>query len=901
MKRIYLSILGILAALLALSAFVSCDKSPDVIIRKVTVMNGDKVLKEKSTIDGATFTLPSAPSEQSRTFAGWIVEGDLKNPGDEITVTEDITIEASWKDMFKVTVVDGEETVLDTSVTDGDNYTLPSALTEDGRTFEGWLVGKELKNPGDKITVTGDITIEASWNDRFSILVKNGQETVLDTSVTDGSTYTLPSALTEEGRTFEGWLVEKELKKPGDEIIVTENITINASWKNKFKVTVVNGDETVIDTSVTDGATYALPSALTEDGRTFKGWFVENELKNPGEEITVTEDITIEASWNDRFRVIVMNGEETVKDTLITDGTTYSLPSALNEEERTFEGWLVEEELKKPGDEITVTGNVTINASWKNKFKVTVVNGEETVLDTSVTDGATYALPSALTENGRTFEGWFVENELKNPGEEITVTEDITIEASWNDRFRVIVMNGEETVKDTLITDGTTYSLPSALNEEERTFQGWLVGKELKNPGDVITVTGNITINASWKNRFHVIVMNRDKTVKDTLVTDGDTYSLPSALSEEDKTFEGWLVRDTLKGPGEAVTVTGNLTITASWVEYCIVTFDTGGGSEVPSLRIRKGDTLNSTSIPVPTRSGYTFYCWKTESGTDFSFSTPITSDTVIKAEWLDDSKTATITLKDSNGNIIRKETAQIGSTYLFPTDLGYEIDSCTDQNMGIYKSAITITEKETILTVKKGKYKEYSIGDIGPGGGYIAYDAENPGTSGMDTTYSGESSTVEALGWRYIEIAPEDLSSKYVFGYLRSSDTGENIYVNANDDEHRKIGSGKTNTAELIKKMGDTAYVSETGSTKAVYAALAATLYKGGGYSDWFLPSAEEALRVMRNLIDKNLGNIRTDVDYWSSTEEGGALQACTAYAGVSGGPMARSKEYLVRPFRYF
>jgi hypothetical protein len=170
-----------------------------------------------------------------------------------------------------------------------------------------------------------------------------------------------------------------------------------------------------------------------------------------------------------------------------------------------------------------------------------------------------------------------------------------------------------------------------------------------------------------------------------------------------------------------------------------------------------------------------------------------------------------------------------------------------------------------------------------------------------MDMMHHGESSSVENLGWRYIEIAPEDLTSKYVFGYLRSSDTGENTYVNANDDAHRKIGSGKSNTSALVEKMGDEAYVSESGSTKAVYAALAATLYNGGGYSDWFLPSAEEALRVMRNLIDKNLGNIRTDVDYWSSTEEGGALQACSAGGGVGSGPNDRSKELPVRPFRSF
>ena len=77
-------------------------------------------------------------------------------------------------------------------------------------------------------------------------------------------------------------------------------------------------------------------------------------------------------------------------------------------------------------------------------------------------------------------------------------------------------------------------------------------------------------------------------------------------------------------------------------------------------------------------------------------------------------------------------------------------------------------------------------------------------------------------------------------------------------------IGTGKTNTAEIIKDQG---------ATETDYAAGIANAYKGGGYTDWFLPSKLELTEIYNNKDIINpialahsgelLGNF-----YWSSTE---------------------------------
>ena len=313
-------------------------------------------------------------------------------------------------------------------------------------------------------------------------------------------------------------------------------------------------------------------------------------------------------------------------------------------------------------------------------------------------------------------------------------------------------------------------------------------------------------------------------------------------------------------------------------------------------ITVKEGETV--TQPMDPEMEGWAFGGWKNESGEDFDFSAPVTSDITVKASWF--SKNSTITLKDTSGNVIKKDTAKFGSIYKLP-DLGYTIASCVDEDGNSITDSVKVTRTSMVLTITKGTYKEYNIGDVGPGGGFIVYDAKNPGDTGH-MTISSSTGTSEELGWRYIEISPEDLPIKYAFGYYRTSEDGANSYVNVDDDEHKKIGSGKANTAALIEKMGTEAYLNETGSEKGMYAALAAATYDGGGYSDWFLPSSDEASFLMHNLNQDDKYKITSGSNYWTSTEVEASKASSVEYSvGTSGFNSNRSDEYLVRPFRYF
>lgn len=124
-----------------------------------------------------------------------------------------------------------------------------------------------------------------------------------------------------------------------------------------------------------------------------------------------------------------------------------------------------------------------------------------------------------------------------------------------------------------------------------------------------------------------------------------------------------------------------------------------------------------------------------------------------------------------------------------------------------------------------------YKIGDRGPGGGWIFYD-------------KGDSKG----GWRYLEAAAEDqaLDAMWYNGVV--------VQIGATG---REIGTGKSNTAKIIKIQG-----------KGYYAARLCVDYRGGGKSDWFLPSKDELDAMYVNLKKSGL------VDFsgrfcWTSTED--------------------------------
>lgn len=363
-------------------------------------------------------------------------------------------------------------------------------------------------------------------------------------------------------------------------------------------------------------------------------------------------------------------------------------------------------------------------------------------------------------------------------------------------------------------------------------FGGWYSEPECVNKWDFNTrITSNTTLYAKWSANSYGITYKDGGNltfsgVHGTGVPTTHTYGAATTLSDATKTgytFGGWY--DNKDCTGDAITILGetvyssDITLYAKWIaKQTIITFDKqdgSGGSD--SVTADYGSKMPTTGITAPTRTGYAF--------TGYYDST-------------------------SGGN------------------------KYYDRNMASVKTWDRVDE--TIVL-----YAQWSVlGAVGQAGGIIFYDCDADNDSGnADGLISTE------CGWRYLEAAPTDVSADgAIYGFYRPpyswpayvNDSTEFYEEGTSDENDGKctgtaLGTGKANTLKLVDKMGDNAYYDRIEPKQMeTYAAKAASEYSFGGYDDWFLPSKKELECMLMFLGSNNLGGIKKDWSYWSSSESG-------------------------------
>ena len=121
----------------------------------------------------------------------------------------------------------------------------------------------------------------------------------------------------------------------------------------------------------------------------------------------------------------------------------------------------------------------------------------------------------------------------------------------------------------------------------------------------------------------------------------------------------------------------------------------------------------------------------------------------------------------------------------------------------------------------------------------------------------------------------------------------GSNVAIGA---AATSLGTGFTNTNRIISVQGAPA---------TSYAAGLARAYKGGGYSDWYLPSKDELNKLYINRAA--IGGFRPSGSYWSSSEIGAGDPDSSAawFQDIPDGGfqfgMGRSETLRVRAVRSF
>jgi hypothetical protein len=163
-----------------------------------------------------------------------------------------------------------------------------------------------------------------------------------------------------------------------------------------------------------------------------------------------------------------------------------------------------------------------------------------------------------------------------------------------------------------------------------------------------------------------------------------------------------------------------------------------------------------------------------------------------------------------------------------------------------------------------------YQIGEVGPAGGIIFYH---------------KTDTID--GWNFLECAPSDIATSKIFANSNQLTMIPNLEYG--------LGKGGGNTAQILSAIGN-------GNN----AAKACETYSINGFSDWYLPTRDELIKLYQNLLPLNQGTLNGNT-YWSSNQDPMYVQNAWVQAMLQApsgtGTYTQQKTTLnrVRPVRCF
>ncbi len=338
------------------------------------------------------------------------------------------------------------------------------------------------------------------------------------------------------------------------------------------------------------------PSDPTQSNMVFAGWYIDSLYTSEVHEYTYeNEQITSDLKYYAKFvpETSIVNPYTITFNTnggAVLTAQQYNFGKKLNPDMvtpvkygHTFIGWYRDEALTKPWN-VTydrVWGSTTLYAKWESTgFVITYMldggtNNSKNSAKYKYETGLTLLDPSKL---GYTFEGWFLDSEFASPYSNETLYDtDITVYAKWS-----------------IITYNIDYEL-----------------------GDGESLVGSMPL---------------------TYTVEDNPLELPT-VNKTDYDFVGWC-KDAANGTmldTENVRYAEDLFLTSIMREHpYYITYVLDGGTNATSNPANVTAVHRTVNLSDPSKLGYTFEGWYSDSSkmTSFTSGTAIDSDITLYADW---------------------------------------------------------------------------------------------------------------------------------------------------------------------------------------------------------------------------------------------------------------------------
>lgn len=560
--------------------------------------------------------------------------------------TETPNLNGTWKnsDETITTIINNESKKI--YVKDGETEIWGTIIQEDNM-YNSFILQDEESNVIGTgfVSAAGNAYIYNEATGTYEIFTRNGSATESDSKIplkmftvtyisefakddvqekAEGTELELPTPLY-KGYRFDGWYTDAEkTAKAEATYTIAENLTFYAKWVQQVTVKFTSAQSEHADVTVDLGKEIDIPTPAKEKFD-FDGWFI-GETKVSGK-YTVTKDVELVAKWTALYNVTYETDGTPVEPETVRAGTEITIGTTTHDTYE-FECWMFDNETYDAEDKYIVNSDVKFVVKWKGLCTITYsTDGGETIVTKSVSEGSSFELPEEPTRDGYVFKGWYLEdeNDLLNPGDSISVTENLEINAKWV-KLYTYKYDNTEYVK---VEEGTKISIDDAEYVEGCTFAGWSDGTNIYQPGDKYEITSDVEFTAIWN--VTVTFVSEYTEHEAVTIKKGSTLDLPTP-TVEGYDFDGWFNEGDEKFDS-SYTVDANITLTAKWTKLWTVTY-MSDGVEIDSKIVRDGESI-ILKAPSIEKTGYTFRCWEHgEAWINVDSSKEITADITLTARW---------------------------------------------------------------------------------------------------------------------------------------------------------------------------------------------------------------------------------------------------------------------------
>ena len=403
-----------------------------------------------------------------------------------------------------------------------------------------------------------------------------------------------------------------------------------------------------------------------------------NHFASPDAEVTVGEGTPL-ADCTITFNA--SGGSGSMDSVTVNAWTIYILPACgfTAPADQEFKAWEIGGTEYKVGDSYTVLVDTEIKALWENSvitpttYTVTVGNdgnGTGTATPSTAATGTEITL-TATPKEGYHFKEWQVisggvtikDNKFLMPSSNVEVRAIFEKDAPpVPTEFTITVKtdgNGTASASHAKAVVGTEIRLTATPNTGYH-FKEWQVespaglvitNNQFTMPNDNVEVKAIFEKDAPPAPTEYTITFDGNggtPSAGSMTTTNRKLTSLPSASRSGSYSFDGWY---TEKSGGTKITKDtvfhANITVYAHWtytggggggynppVTYYTLRFETGGGSDIPSVREAYNTYIDLTKY-VPTWRGHTFIGWYTERSLMNKVSgVYLTKDMTVYASW---------------------------------------------------------------------------------------------------------------------------------------------------------------------------------------------------------------------------------------------------------------------------